>query len=263
MVAEQTRHPLFGHDERAGPIGRGRRTVVRHIADPPLSIPGDTSAVLVPGSAFRVSRGPVVQHPTVRGPTERPVVVHAKTCRVVRAPVRHHVARLGIAARVDPVPCTRATVGLELSKRGQQLARSTVVPVDLFRQFDQGRLARIQVVPREILDRLVVHGVLAVLLVQLLHPPEQFRQHVGVGPHTGWRVDRLLFPLCPPPTVGERAVSLDPVRGRHVHHLGLHLGRIHPGGPPELGAVEHERVDDHFPLEPRHRLEQSWHVGTG
>ncbi len=112
------------------------------------------------------------------------------------------------------------------------------------------------------LDRVVVDGVLAVLAIELLDPPEQLRQHVGVRPHPVRRVDRLFLPLRPPPAVGKRTVPLDPVRGGEIHHLGLDRGGVDPWRPPELGAVEHERIDDHLPLQLSHRLQESRNVGT-
>ena len=261
LAAEQARDALLGHDEGARGVGRRRPTVVRHVADPLSPVPGDAGAARVPRPPLRVGRGAVVEHAAIGRPTERPVVVHPEAAGVVSAAALHLVARLGVAPGVDPVAGARRPVVGQLAERREQPPRAQVVAVDLLRQLDHRRLARIQVVPRQVLDGIVPGA--ALRLVELLHAPEELRQDPGIGPDADRRVDRLLLPLRPAPAVGERAVALDPVGGRQIEHLGVDLGRVHARRLPELGRVEHEGVDDHLPLQLRHRIEQAGHVRAG
>ena len=187
-------------------------------------------------------------------PAERPVVVHAEAARVRRPAAGHLVARFRVAAGVDPVARGGRTVVGQLAERRQQPPAHEVAAVDFFRQLDGGRQARDQVVPGQVLDRLVVRA--ALLLVQLLHAPEQLGQDPRIRLDADRRIDHLLLPLRPAAAVGERSVALDPVAARQVQHLGVNLGGVHPGRLPELGGVEHERVDYDLPLQLRHGLEQ-------
>ncbi len=116
MAAEQPRHALLGHDERPGPVRRRRPTVVRHVANPLTTVPGDTGARRLPGPPVGVCRRPVVEDAPVERPTKRPAVVHPEPRGIGGVPPRHHVAFLGVAAGVDPVARGRGAIGSKLAE---------------------------------------------------------------------------------------------------------------------------------------------------
>ncbi len=88
--------------------------------------------------------------------------------------------------------------------------------------------------------------------------PAQVVEEPQLGAAVGGRVDGLLPPLQQPLGLGERALLLHVRGGRQEEHLGAALlghdlaGRDLGAVLPERGALDHEQVADHQPVEVGH-----------
>ena len=235
----------------------GRR-VIGNVAHPLAAVPRDARAGRVPRLAVEVGRRPVVHDAPVERPAPSPVGIKVHAGRVVRlgvldpVPPLHEIARIEVAAGVDPVAGGRGAVVLEQRKRGHLLAGRQVLAVDLLGDLVELRFQGVLVVEGDGLDRV---GELAALgLVELLHALEDVGQDPVVVARLTLRWQHLLLPLRPAPAVDEGAVLLDPVgRGDH-EDLCLHLARIDAGRAPELRAGRRQGVHHHQPLQVAERV---------
>ena len=103
------------------------------VLHPLLARPFNQHPVRVPGLAFQVRRGAVVDDATVERPSERPLGMQAQPRRVVGdaaadgllGRVERSVV-VGPEAGVDPHAAGRGAVGLEVRERAQQIGRAVL-----------------------------------------------------------------------------------------------------------------------------------------
>ena len=255
-VAEQAADAFAVHDERQPGlriVRVHRRRVVRDVADPLAAVPGDARSRRIPRLAVEVGRRTVVHHTPIERPAPRPVRIEAHARRIVRLRVAdagaalHQVARVRVAACVDPVSRRRRAVVLEVGKGRQALAGGEVEAVDLLGDLVELGLQRIFVLEGHGHDR--IGELPALVLVELLHPAEDVGQDPVVMAGLALRRHHLVLPLRPAAAVHERAVLLDPVGGRHHEHLGLNRRGSGARRVPELRARSGQRVHHHQPLQ--------------
>ena len=245
-----------GVARRAGRTAAGRRRsrARRARSTCPLLVPPDQRLALAPRLAVGVGRGAVVQDPPVGRPGPAPLRRDPALLGSRLAP-RGLVHAVGADAAVDPAAAGRGAVGLELGVGGQRLAVG-VPAVDLGQHGVGGRLGQRpldRVVPGEVQYRpvhLVGGG------GQLL--PDPAAEVVGepqVAAGVPGRLDRLVVPLQHPLGVGEGAVLLGVRGGGQEEHLGADVLRAHLPGLdlravlPEGGALDHDQVPDHQPVQ--------------
>src|SRR5438445_1799611 len=256
-AGEEPSDALAVHDERSPGlrVGRLQRGLgVGHVALPLLvrRVPCGPRTRRVPRLALEVGGGAVVQDPAIERPAARPAVIEAHAGRIVllgildAGPPLREIAGFGIRAGVDPVAGGGRPVVLERAEGSHPLARCQIEAVDLLADLVQLRLQRILVVHRQ---RIQWRRELPALLgVELLHALVDVGQDpVVVAGALG--CDGRLLPLHPAAAVNDRAVLLDPVRGRDHEHFGLDRLRVRAGPTPELRAGRRQRVHHRQPLE--------------
>ncbi|MNM72826.1 hypothetical protein D3C81_845280 [compost metagenome] len=214
VEGEETRHPFGVHDER---VHSGFRRcigfVVGHVgAGPHLAVPPHQPFVRVPRFALGVTRGAVVENPSVHrpGPGPAQVLLHAERIAVVTP--GHQVALLGPAAAEDPATGRRAAIVLELGEAGQLLtgldhrARGVGdigdgVAVEFPGQLFRRGIIRYFVGPVELEDRLGPGT--AVGLITLAQAQEQLAHDLHVSARLPRAVGTFPVPLQPAAAVDQ------------------------------------------------------------
>src|SRR5262249_1421574 len=132
--------------------------------------------------------------------------VDTETGRILGTPALRHRSSLGPRSAVQPVATECRAVVLECREARQLLARADWLivrvgdvgqrtTVDLARQLGKGAVERIDVVPREVENRLGEFT--AFLLIQLPHLEEDERQDLLIQLRVAWRRQGDVLPLQP------------------------------------------------------------------